>query len=144
MELDRTQFLALAWTASMRPRIEAALSREGVAAVSAHQDGRRLTAKHWPDIPDDWGADAVAYCLASPKPAEPVAADAKKNGLSRTAQALALVDQGMPVAKAAEQAGVSIWAVYNARKRRETLPRCPHCGQTIRPTYPASLPASKD
>ena len=148
--ITREAFMALPWSDSVRQRVADALKRSAV--VSAHREGRRLRAIAWPDIPDDYGPDVVAVCLRVDAPEDAdgrsrtladagidraVAADAKK-GPSRTAKALALLDQGVSMKDAAERVGITIAAVYNAQKRRQTLPRCPHCGQTIRPTYPPS------
>lgn len=148
--ITRDAFLALPWSDSVRQRVADALKRS--AAVSAHREGRRLRAIAWPDIPDDYGPDVVAVCLRVDAPEDAdgrsrtladagidraVAADAKK-GPSRTAKALALLDAGSTMTEAARAAGIGLPTLSNAVKRRQTLPRCPHCGQTIRPTYPPS------
>lgn len=48
---------------------------------------------------------------------------------TRTAQALALVQQGMTVRKAAAQCNVSPQAVYRLMHYRRENPACPMCGR---------------
>lgn len=55
---------------------------------------------------------------------------------SRTAQALALLDGGLTMTEASRRAGIGLATLSHAVKRR-AQPRCPCCGQTLRPgAYP--------
>lgn len=56
--------------------------------------------------------------------------------LSKTMQALKLVDQGMKVREAAKEIGISEQAVYTAKKRQEESialgkVRCPCCNSLV-------------
>ena len=161
--ITREAMLALPWSSPrMRELVAAALDRPGVAAVSAHQrDGGRLTAAAHPSVPPTWGDDVLAVCLtrAAPAPSPPAkaprrpqearsapppalppapAASAPGRPASRTAQALALLDGGSTMTEAAKAVGIGIATLSHAVKRR-ALPRCSHCGQTLRQgAYPRS------
>lgn len=54
------------------------------------------------------------------------------NNLSRTMQALAMVEAGLSSYKAAKAVGVQVSAVTRAIARRKGKEICPCCGQIVR------------
>lgn len=130
------QFLALPWSPKVRAGIEATLSAPGrPVLVALHVPGSPVRAMVYPRMPASLPADAVAlYRKPAAKPAS-----APQEALSRTAQALTLVDTGKTPTEAAQALGISPPAVFRALARRAKADRCPCCGQTmLRAAYPVS------
>ena len=130
------QFLALPWSPKVRAGIQATLSAPGRPVLVALQvPGNPVRAMVYPKMPASLPADAIAlYRKPATKPAS-----APQEALSRTAQALALVDAGKTPTEAAQALGISPPAVFRALARRAKADRCPHCGQTmLRAAYPVS------
>lgn len=130
------EFLALPWSPKVRAGIEAALSAPGRPVLVALQvPGGPARAMVYPRMPASLPHDAVALYR---KPAAK-APGAPQEALSRTAQALALVDAGKTPTEAAQALGISPPAVFRALARRAKADRCPCCGQTmLRAAYPVS------
>lgn len=51
---------------------------------------------------------------------------------SRTMQALARIGSGEKIAAVARDLGISVAAIYAAKKRRDGKTICPCCGQVVR------------
>ena len=130
------QFLALPWSAKVRAGIQATLDAPGRPVLLALQTpGSPVRAMVYPRMPASLPADAIALYR---KPAAK-APGAPQEALSRTAQALALVDDGKTPTEAAVALGISPPAVFRALARRAKADRCPCCGQTmLRAAYPVS------
>ena len=130
------EFMALPWSPKVRAGIEATLSAPGrPVLVALHTPGNPVKAMVYPRMPASLPADAVALYR---KPAAK-APNGPLEALSRTAQALALVDAGKTPTEAAQALGISPPAVFRALARRAKADRCPHCGQTmLRAAYPVS------
>lgn len=147
-------FLALPWSPKVRAGIQATLDAPGTRVLVARQvPGNPPRAMVYPRIPASLPADAIAlYRKPAAKPASgpqarrsapaPTSAPSRGSGrpqeaISRTAQALALVDAGATATEAAQTVGISPPAVFQALARRARARRCPHCGQTLgRAAYP--------
>lgn len=150
------QFLALPWSPKVRAGIQATLDAPGTRVLVARQvPGTPPRAMVYPRMPASLPADAIAlYRKPAAKPASgpqarrsapaPASTPSRGSGgpqaaLSRTAQALALVDDGATPTEAAQAVGISPPAVFQALARRARADRCPHCGQTmLRAAYPVS------
>lgn len=133
------EFLALPWSPKVRAGIKATLSAPGRSVlVALHTSGNPVRAMVYPRMPASLPADAIAlYRKPLDRPSK--APSAPLEALSRTAQALALVDAGKTPTEAAQALGISPPAVFRALARRAKADRCPHCGQTmLRAAYPVS------
>ena len=129
-------FLALPWSPKVRAGIQATLDAPGRPVLVALQvPGSPVRAMVYPRLPHPLPADTVAVYRHRPAKAP----GAPQEALSRTAQALALVDDGKTPTEAAVALGISPPAVFRALARRAKADRCPCCGQTmLRAAYPVS------
>lgn len=128
--LTKEQFLDLGWSDNLRRQFEMLLLEGNGKAFSANRlpDGS-LRGRVWAEIPEDWDTDLV-YVFGEPEP-QPIAKPGP-TAVSRTAQALQLIDEGWSAYKACKFVGLSQAAVSRARKRREGREDCPHCGQLMK------------
>ena len=134
-------FLALPWSPKVKAGIQATLSAAGTCVLVARQvPGSPPRAMVFPPRPNPLPPGTIALYRKGPGKA---LRDPYQAGLSRTAQALALVDAGATPTAAAQAVGVSPPAVFQALARRARAQRCPHCGQTTAraayPVQPATL-----
>lgn len=145
-QLELDAFLELPWSDNVRHVLRAKVWRDDVIALAAVDADGRLVAQAWSRWPRPLPTNLVAvWCKRAPpakpkrKPrAKPAAAPAElPPNASRTAQAVALVDQGMTAYQAARQLGIQQSAVSRALSRRAARRVCPTCSQVIRPA-PAS------
>lgn len=121
MTLDA--FLALPWSDSMRQTLRAKAESTEVQYLAAWRDADRLKATAYATRPDAWPDTTVmVWCRALP-----VVPD-----VSKTQQAVDLVNAGMTPFAAAKQLGIHPSAVYRAMTRAEEKPLCPCCRQVVR------------
>lgn len=132
--LDLEAFLSLPeWSDNVRHVLRTRAWRDDVLALAAVRQDGKLVAQawtRWPRVPPD-GLEAFWSKYSVQTPAETA---------SRTAQAVALVDQGMTAYAAAKQLGIQQSAVSRALARRAARRVCPACRQVVRAPSPA--PAS--
>ena len=125
--ISREQFLALPWSAQVLAALQEALDRPTtVGALAVRQPDGRLSAIALSRMP-----------IAAEIPGNAVALYRKE---SRSAQAVALVDAGMSRSAAAARVGVSLSAITNALRTRDTAHRCPACNQVVSPGYKVRRP----
>ena len=121
-KLELVDFLqTLGWTAGVARKLRDKAFDPATRAISATRADGRLSATVWAQCPDAWPAGTIAVW-------EKTAATPK----SRTAQAVALVDQGVLAAHAAKMLGIDQSAVSRALSRRAHQRRCPVCQQAIK------------
>lgn len=112
--MTREEFLALDWAEDTRTALKGIMDLGEAKAFTARLDENgSLRARVWHSVPvgceDPW-----VYVV---KP------------LSRTAQALLLIDQGQTAYQASKAVNISQAAISRALKRRKGQNTCPCCGQ---------------
>ncbi len=128
--MTKDEFFDLGFSDSVAVRLEALMLEGNVKAFSASRnaDGQ-LRVRAWADLPNEWDTDMV-FIFGQPEP-EPIEQPGP-TAVSRTQQALKLIDNGWSAYRAAKFVGLSQAAISRARKRREGRNCCPHCGQLMK------------
>lgn len=123
------QFLDLDWSDNVRHKLRVMADRDDLKhLVASYVDGK-LTASAFTLTPEEWPLNAVVWTKAP------------KAGLSKTMQALQLVDdEGFTAYAAAKRLGISAAAITRAQQRRAGREICACCGQVVR--SPSALTAS--
>lgn len=111
--------------------------QDDIVALSATDVGdSKLFVHAWNKIPKPWLAGtAFVYSKVPLHSHGPM-----KN--TKTAQAMALVEQGLTVYAAAKQVGVDHGSVYRAIAKAKQRGTCPHCGQILPPGFTDPSPDS--
>jgi predicted DNA-binding protein (UPF0251 family) len=123
------QFLDLDWSDNVRHKLRDAAERPETKHLLASYVGGKLTGSAFTMTPEQWPLNAVVWTKAP------------KVGLSKTMQALQLVDdEGLTAYAAAKRLGISAAAITRAQQRRAGREICPCCGQVVR--TPSALTAS--
>lgn len=124
-----TAFLDLAWSDNVRHKLRVVADRDDIKHMVAVPHNGKLVASVFTETPDDWPVNAVVWTKAP------------KAGLSKTMQALQLIDdEGFSAYAAAKRVGISAAAITRAQQRRAGKQICKCCGQVIR--TPSALTAS--
>lgn len=123
-------FLDLDWSDNVRHKLRVIADRDDVKHLVAVYVDKKLSASVFTETPDEWPLNAVVWTKAP------------KVGLSKTMQALQLVDdEGFTAYAAAKRMGISAAAITRAQQRRAGKDVCPCCNQVIR--LSASAPAPR-
>jgi hypothetical protein len=115
------QFLDLDWSDNVRHKLRVMADRDDIKHLVASYVDKKLTASVFTETPDEWPLNAVVWTKAP------------KAGLSKTMQALQLIDdEGFTAYAAAKRLGISAAAITRAQQRRVGKAVCTCCGQVIR------------
>lgn len=121
------QFLNLDWSDNVRHKLRVMADRDDVKHLVASYVDKKLTASVFTETPDEWPLNAVVWTKAP------------KAGLSKTMQALQLIDdEGFTAYAAAKRMGISAAAITRAQQRRAGKEICKCCGQVVRSVKTAS------
>ena len=114
-------FLDLDWSDNVRHKLRVMADRDDIKHLVASYVDKKLTASVFTVTPDEWPLNAVVWTKAP------------KAGLSKTMQALQLIDdEGLSAYAAAKRLGISAAAITRAQQRRAGKQICACCGQVVR------------
>ena len=120
-------FLGLDWSDNVRHKLRVTADRDDIKHLVASYVDKKLTASAFTETPDEWPLNAVVWTKAP------------KAGLSKTMQALQLIDdEGFTAYAAAKRLGISAAAITRAQQRRANKEICACCGQVVRAATTAS------
>ena len=113
-------FLDLDWSDNVRHKLRVMADRDDIKHLVASYVDKKLTASVFTVTPDEWPLNAVVWTKAP------------KAGLSKTMQALQLIDdEGFTAYAAAKRLGISAAAITRAQQRRAGKQICACCGQVV-------------
>jgi hypothetical protein len=112
--VTKEEFFALGWSDSVLHQLTELEGKVKAFSASRTPEGA-LKVQAWTELPKTWDSHMV-YIPA----------------ISRTQQALLLIDSGWSAYRACKVVGLSQAAVSRARKRREGRSTCPSCGQLMK------------